>query len=347
MSASPAWPALLALACSSPGAVLQGTWRLQGPDTLGLVRAGGTGCGSSSPTVELHGPALSTGGPVPAQVAEEAEGQVWLYFPLQTALGEAEAAMRLQGAQAMLPLGARQGELELRLDRVEGGVDAAALRDAATRSAATLAQARDAWAGGAFRLVQGDGRLVGEVLLRPDQAPLVAVYDRTWWTGGLVWSDRAEDGPDILLSFPVEPALRGEEGLLRLNVPTSTAVVPADVLPTELDRRLALVPGVVTDAEREATMAAARVEADQAEADALVGLARVLAVRARDEEGVCRPWQQVDPTLAEVLVGYDVQVEDDGGRCVVDVEPELPQHRRRLRVRVGPEGVLPAEADPP
>lgn len=347
-----AWTVSLALGCGGPAPSFRGTWALQGPETAGQVRAGaalgfGACCTGGGVTVELYGPAFSTGGAVPAQVSVEEEGLVWLFFPLQTALGEAEAALRLQGRQALLPLGARPGELELSLSRVEGPADPSALEAAAARAASSLDAARQAWAGGAFRLQQPDGRLVGEVLLRPDQAPVVAVYDRTWWTGGPVWSDRAEEGPDLLLSFPVEPALRGEEGLLRLNVPTSTAIVPADAVPTELDRHLSMVAGVVTQAERDAAMAAARTEADQAELEAMVELGRLLAVRALDDAGGCRSWEQVNPALADVLVGYTVRVEPLDGRCVVDVEPELPQHRRRLRARIGPEGLLDAVAPAP
>lgn len=332
---------LWALSCAQPEPSLTGTWRIEGPEVTGQVQGRrGLGCARAPVTVELYGPALSTGGAVPAQVSVEEQGLAWLYFPLQTALGEAEAAMRLQGAQAMLPLGARAGELELRLAATPGAADPQVLEAAAARSASSLEQARRDWQGGAFRLVQEDGRLVGEVQLRPDQAPVVAVYDRIWWTDGPVWADRGEEGPDILLAFPVQPALQGEEGLLRLNVPTSTAIVPADAVPTELDRRLALVAGVVTAQEREEAMHAARVEADQAEREAMIELARLLAVRARDADGACRPWQQVEPGLAELLVGYTVRVEEDAGRCVVDIEPELSQHRRRLRARIGPEGPL-------
>jgi len=312
---------------------------LRGPDTLGQVQATrGGGCQDGAVRVQLYGATLATAGEVPAEAVEEEPGLVWLHFPIQTALGEGQAAMRLQGNEAMLPLGARRGELEVRLERGAGPVAAAELDQARQASTASLAQAATAWEQGTFRLLDDQGGLVGEVVLREQAAPLVAVYDATWWTGGLVEADREDQGPDIVLTFPVEPALQGETGQLRVNVPAAVAVVPTDRLPTELDRSLRLVSGVVTPQERDAAMDRARQAADQAEAQAMVGLGRQLARRAHSPDGSCRSWTEVAPDLAPVLAGYDVDIVAEGPDCVVEVEPTTLQHRRRFRARIGPEG---------
>lgn len=336
---------LLQPGCAADGPVQ--VRHLVGEGFAGEVRVdGGSGCRGAVTTVTLFGPSLSTAGPVTAEVAA-AEGQpTWLYFPLQTALGEGSAALRLQGSEAMLPLGARPGEFDVHMSVEEGPADPAALAAARSAAEASLRDSAAAWAAGAFRLedptAPPDMRWVGEVILRPDGPAMVAVYDRIWWTGGLVAADRFDEGPDIVLSFLAEPTLRGEEAMLRLNVPTSTAVVPADRFPTELDRHLALVPGAVTEEARAAAMERVRQASIAEERQALEEVGARLAVRARQPDGTCASLSEQPESLRDLLAGYDVEIVADHGVCVVDVEPARRQHRRRVAARVGPEGIIDA-----
>ncbi|NOY28354.1 MAG: hypothetical protein GXP62_21045 [Oligoflexia bacterium] len=341
---------ILLAGCQGSAVPLSGRWILSGPGVLGAIDAqGGLGCSPRGVHVTLYGPSLLTEGAVAAHAVEEKPGLVWLDFPVRTAAGDGQAAMRLQGHEAMVPLGARPGELELRLTATEGWPEADPLAAAQSSARAQLDAATEAWDRGAFRLLDEDDALVGEVRISPNQAPVLAVYDATWWTGGLVQADRQDDGPDIVLAFPVQPSVRGEEGQLRLNVPLSLAIVPADSTPTDLDRVLRLVPGVVSEQERRTTMATARQRADDAERDAMLSLGSRLAVRALSDDGRCLPWQQVAPELADILVGYDVAVVAEGDHCLVDVQPTITQHRRRLRARIGPHGLVhdPAHASGP
>ena len=44
------------------------------------------------------------------------EGGLWVFFDIETAMDTAQAALRIQGTEARLPLGARRGEFDLVLD---------------------------------------------------------------------------------------------------------------------------------------------------------------------------------------------------------------------------------------
>lgn len=339
---------LLQLACASLPEPLRGVHRVEGEGVRGEVRAPSAwGLPGDAPRIELHGPGFTTGPAVAARVLVEEDGRVWLEFPLQTALGEATASLRVQGADASLPLGGRPGEFDLDLQWTEGADEPGALAAAAALSAGAVEQARVDWGRGAFRLETPatPPQLVGELQFRGDEPPRVAVYDRWWWTGGVVVADQSADGPDILLAFAVEPSVQGEEGLLRVNVPAMTAVVPADRLPTDLDRRLRLVPGPVGEEERRLAMAAAVAEADRLEREAIEPIARQLATRALQPDGSCLGWRDLAPGLEPQFVGYEVQVLPSGEACAVSVETTRPQHRRRLRTRVESRGKDKARAE--
>ncbi len=339
-------PGLLLLpACSVGGSDL--VRHISGEGYAGEIHVDrGAGCGDPVTSVTLFGPGLSTAGPVPAEVSA-AEGQpTWLYFPLQTAVGEGRAALRLQGAEAMLPLGARAGEFDVHLALDDGPADPAALSATRQQAEASLRDSAAAWGEGVFRLedpaAPADARLVGELIFRPDGPAMVAVYDRYWWTGGVVAADRVDDGPDIVLAFVAEPTLQGEEAMLRVNVPTATAVVPADRLPTELDRHLAVVPGAVAADERDAAMQRVRLASIAQEREALDALGSRLAVRALQADGRCAALADQPQSVRDLLAGYDVEIVADAGGCVVDVEPTRRQHRRRVAARVGPDGIIDA-----
>ena len=74
-------------------------------------------------------------------------------------------------------------------------------------------------------------------------SPLRFKFDPFWLSDGLVSAERFDEGPDIVLLFPVEPSFEGENGLLRLNTILHEVVVPTSDVPSDLDRRLLLVPG--------------------------------------------------------------------------------------------------------
>ena len=63
--------------------------------------------------VYINHPHLSTDGWKKADVELEKEGGFWAFFDIETAMDTAHAALRVQGKEARLPLGARRGEFDL------------------------------------------------------------------------------------------------------------------------------------------------------------------------------------------------------------------------------------------
>lgn len=324
----------LLCACSAGSPVVRESVGLVGDGVMGALIAEGGGCGAGALQVGLWGPRFGTEGLVPATAIEE-DGAIWVYFSLSTGLGEGEAALRLERGQASLPLGARPGEHEVQLT-LGALPDPAELEAWSSAGAARLASERVAWEQGSFLLRDGD-QTVGDVQLLGERAR-VAVYDAFWLTPSPVWTAPRADGPEIVLEFPVEPSLEGEPGLLRLNVPTGRAVVPAERVPTELDRSLELVPGELSDDARDERIDEAIVLADAIEAEQSGALARKLAAEVRGPEGDCMSVDALDPEWRLLLRGYDVTVlpSAEGDTCTVELAPKVPQHGRHLRARFAP-----------
>jgi len=290
--------------------------------------------------LELAGPLVATAGAVRAEVeiAEAAGAPVtWLAFPLVTPVGDAEAVLRLQGRSALLDLGARSGEGELvfPLQPAVPG-DAEAVAAAAAAGAAERARWAAAWAAGDLGIIDAEGRLVGGLRLRGPAAPAeVWVADGLWATAGWAAAERVQEGGDLLLAFPVEPAFGDDIGLLRILVGTGDVIVPQSDAPDADDRRLRLRPTGATDAERAAADAAARAEAEAAEAAWLREHLPLLGAGLAAGGG-CRPIADVDPAWPLLLRGYAVELTTAAGGCAVQLVPDPPQHRRRLRARWAP-----------
>ncbi len=307
---------------------------LEGEGVLGVLSPGTTGCGDAHPTIGLWGATFGTAGRVPAEITEE-EGVLWLSFPIETGVGEGQAALRIQGGDVRMPLGARSGEFDLVLKRRPGLADSAALEVAGASAAAGIQAERGAWERGDFLLVDGEA-VVGQVILRGDAPPMVSVHDITWLTPEPVVAARADDGGDLLLVFPVEPTLEDEEALLRINVLTRAVVVPSAAVPAPIDRRLRLEPGTISDEARMAAVSAAIQAADTAEEAWLEEVGADLAIRAR-RAGGCASWSDLPEEWRLPLAGYEVEIDAADGDCALHVEPSWRQHRRRFS------GVISAE----
>lgn len=325
-----ALPLLLAAACGAQEAPLPASLGLTGEEVRGAILVDG-GCGDGGLRVGLWGPRWGTEGLVSAQAEREGE-TLWISFPLQTGLGEGIATLRLLRGDVALLLGAREGEHELRLS--QDIVPPSSELDArAEASRVRLDEERRAWEQGSFLLLDGE-QTVGDLQLLGERAR-VAVYDAFWMTPDPVLTTARAEGPEIVFEFPVEPALQGEQAQLRVNVPTATAVVPAGVEPTELDRRLSLRPGELEPAAREALQAEATLLADAIESEQTGALAMRLAAEARTEDGRCLGPEALDPEWRLLLHGYQISVvqSEDELHCIVEVSPVLPQHGRHLRAR--------------
>lgn len=325
--------------CQAESLPLDGRFALTAPGVTGVLEADpGGGCREGAVRIGVWGETWGTPGVVTALVEEESPGVVWAWFPLRTGVGEGEAALRIEGGAARLPLGLRAGEHDIHL-RLGDPPEPAEVDAAAEAARARLDAEQAAWDDGRFRLVDGDA-VVGEVSLKgPDRPPEVAVYDAVWLSPGVVEAGRTDDGADLLLSFPVEPSLGGEQALLRVNVPTRAVVVPADALPDPLDRVLRLEPGAVTERERASHIDAAVAASEAAERATMLELLPKLAREAPGPDGRCRGPAEVDAAWELVLAGYRARVVADGDTCAVEIEPDVVQHGRRFRGLVGPEGL--------
>ena len=98
----------LFVACTQ-SSLPEGNWMLSG---ISMEGKGRIQIRQQKVEIELYTDRFTTNGLVVA-AAEQKNEMLWLYFPLQTGQGEGEAALRFQGNEAMLPLGARRGEFEI------------------------------------------------------------------------------------------------------------------------------------------------------------------------------------------------------------------------------------------
>jgi hypothetical protein len=319
------------MACIMTGGEQSGVWTFKGEDIVGQI-SHGTGC-DRSPLIGIWGPRWGTDGMVNVELVEESEGVWWAHFPVEIGLGVAMAALRIEGGAAEMPLGARAGEFSVSLRRSEGSLDPAVLQEAQARTSVALELERTAWQEGLFVLMEQD-TVVGEVQFRGERPPLVAVYDSWWLTPSLVPADVVPEGADLVLRFSVEPAMAGEDGELRINVPLREVVVPMGEVPVAEERRFRLVPGGMSEVSRQAAMDSARDSADRREADLIGDLGAKLG-RAAKTPGGCLSLDQVDPAYGLLLTGYQVQIVPEQDSCVVEVEPSRAQHGRRFKGRIG------------
>ena len=348
---------LLGAACGEAPAGLQGRWTLSAETAHGEIRgtieAGRAGCSERAVEIGLWGERFGTRGVVAGRIlgveedgveedGVEEDGGTWLSFPVRTGLGEGTAELLLGVEAARLPLGVREGEHEVLL-AVQPGLPPEDERAAwAEASAARLDVEQAAWARGGFRILDGEA-LVGDVRFRGDGPAHLALYDETWLTDGVVAATVHSEGPELVLTFLVEPSLEGEEGRLRLNLPTGSLVVPMAPSPVPGERRLALEPGFVEPGEREALQAAARRAADEAEEALLRELVPgLLAASEAAGAGACAPLEDLAEEWQVLLRGYEVRIAPRapretgpaGGRCVAELRPAWEQHGRRFRGRL-------------
>ncbi|MBL8614760.1 MAG: hypothetical protein JNM72_04025 [Deltaproteobacteria bacterium] len=307
---------------------------------VGLLEVG---LGAEAPRLSLAGGALSTGGAVEAAVLGPQAGEGpevrWLRFPLRFGIGAAEGLLRIDEGRARLVLGYRPAEHDLDLRLEPGGATAkVALGPAERTASAALDRWAAAWAGGRLRLVDGAGAPVGDLAFFDDGAVLVDLYDPTWSTGGPAPAVRADEGGEILLTVPVEPALEGESALLLVNLAHHVVVVPSAPSPQAEDRWLRLEPGGPTPEERASHHAAATAAAIRAEQAWLSEALPRLAAAAESPLG-CRPLSALGEEWGLMLRGYELSFGEQAGRCEARVEPRPPQHGRRVAGRAHAGGV--------
>jgi len=317
-------------ACSVGSGGLETPIALKG-DGVHVMVTSDRGCGATETRVELWADGYATQGRARADVVPDKDGSVWLNFAVDTGLGEAVAALRIEGNSGVIPLGVRPGEHEILLTKVP--VDSIPLERVKEESDGALKAARRAWQDGYFLLKNGDST-VGELQFRGDRPPLIGVFDRWWLTPRPVEASLRADGAEMLVGFDVEPSLKGEGGMLRISVPLGRAVAPIGDIPVSEERTFELVPGSLSEAERSQLVEAAIKSADAIESELVQQQARRLAEHAVGDDGTCLDWDEMVPSWGLIFMGYDVEITQVEPGCEVVIEPTHVQHGRRYRGRV-------------
>ena len=316
------------------------TWRIVGENELGVIRHSRSGWRQNI-EIALFTTHASTSGLVQASLDEDM-GTAWLRFPIETAFGEGEASIRLQGKEAYLPLGARMNEFGIRMQALQGADvsdDEIVQAQAVWRS--RQAEDHHAWMQGSF-VLYSDVTPVGTVQFIPDSPAEISVFDSFWLSEGVVQAERLDEGGDILLLFPVEPSLEGEDALLRINTILLEAVVPTADVPSDLDRRLQLKPGVMDQNRRDELMDNAITEANRLEKEVLRRDGVQLAQWAVRTAG-CASFDDWVMNSGYDWLGYRVKIEAVDDECVVLVESDPEQHRRRFSGKITRNGIIVAE----
>ncbi|MEC8193588.1 MAG: hypothetical protein VX944_16260 [Myxococcota bacterium] len=315
------------LACSvgPPGLDLPLT--LEGDGVVAEVTRD-AGCNDGGVRIGLWGERFGTRGQTRADVVSEDDGSTWLHFRVDTGLGEAIAALRIQGNGAVLPLGARPGEAELLLKRVDAlSVD---LVSFAGQTAERIKAEQALWQDGAF-IIQSDEAVVGELQFRGDEPPVIGVADAWWFTPRPVEASFATDGADLVITFDVEPSFEGEGAQIRVNVPTRAAVAPLGPVPVAEERRFTVKPGRLSADERADMQRRATMEADALERRYVDDMAKRLSAAALQPSGECAQWDELNEDWGVMFPGYTVDVQQRGSTCAVELEPTRVQHGRRYQ----------------
>ena len=181
----------------------------------------------------------------------EDEGGFWAFFDIETAMDTAHAALRVQGKEARLPLGARRGEFDLIFtvepssqgkDIIHKIVKEEGRKKEQSRPAKKVlvsSTTRDYRKKFSKRGSTSEEKIVGYIDWNTEQ---IDVFDSNWYTSSPQNFAQEVEGGDLLLIFDVEPSFQGEKGLIRCNIITRELTIPSSSIPSSLDRRLYIKP---------------------------------------------------------------------------------------------------------
>ncbi len=326
---------LLTLGCSREKLLPEGSFTLEGHGIRGGMSVEG-----AQVELRLQGEAWSTDPQGARAAVRQEDDGIWMSFPVQTAAGEAAAAMAisLEQGSARLPLGFREGEHVFTLKVAPGEAPPLPALE-------RLDSLQQAWREGGFGLWDGEA-LAGAIQLLPGDAARVQLILPTALTEGAAVALRKSEGPDVLLAFPVQPRFADELGLLRLNLPTMTAVLPVDELPHPDDHQLRVTPGLPDEEALERRTQQVREMAAKEERELLTRLAMELsgaALTLRQSEDRCPTPEQLEPDWKLLLGDYRLEVKQSPGDCLIHLEPQLVQHTRRTSITASAQGVIALE----
>jgi hypothetical protein len=325
---------LLKLACTS--SLPQGVFLLEGDKVIGEIRVIGGGC-SQRKEIAFWGPHWGTNGFVPFTISFEDDIK-WISFPLETGLGTGHANLRLQGEEAYFLLGSKQNEFYKRMTLIpEKEIGDAGVLEAQNRWDEQKIQDEEHWSEGAFVILDND-KVVGEIQLIPEEPAEVLVYDSFWLTPSLVEAIRFDEGTDISLIFPIEPSIEGEDAFLRMNTLLWEIRVPISDVSSELDRQLQFRAGRISDEARNTAIEAAIADADKMEESLVIRDGKELLKRATHPSG-CHSFEDIVNEEDLLWLGYDVEIHSEEERCLVAIEGNPKQHRRRFSGRINQNGI--------
>ena len=307
---------LFFFSCSEPP-FLNGYWHMTGLSMEGVGYVESDGYRAK---IELYTDRFRTNGLVDVEL-EKKDEIWWLYFPLETGKGEGQAALRLQGTEAMLPLGGRRGEFEIffSLQKINTKEEEL-LRSWKEKSVLSVQKEKEYWRQGQF-LFQNEDKTFGMW-----GGGTIMLFDEHWLTPEPTIVSTLFQGADIVLTFPIEPSFHGEGAMLRINVPLRRVSVPIAEMADPMDRQFFLEPGVLSTEQKDQYIAYAVQRSDELE-EAFV----VEQVRNIFSSGTCDELVQQDLNSMALWKGYRLEWELlPDKNCSLHIEPMPPQHRRRL-----------------
>ena len=301
-------------ACSS---LPQGSWLLQGVENSA---SGSIEIVDDQAYVSLFADRFRTQKRVRAQI-EQQEDVLWLYFPIETGRGEGDAALRFQGNEAMLPLGARRGEFEEYFVVQKG--EKIALSEREKSSIQSVEKEKQSWKEASF-LIQSGGETLGVL-----EKNMLQVFDTHWFMPEPYPIVPRYEGADMILKFPIEPNFHGEEAMIRINMPLRKAVVPIALDASPLDRQLELEPGALSSSEKQELMDKAIQKANDLEQKFVQD--QILSIFAgRTCVELVKISLEEEPIWKGYALNWSLLPHND---CVLSIEGAPLQHRRRFQGR--------------
>ena|GEM_PF-1125105 len=331
----------LLTSCGDPPSHLEkGEWVLRGSGVVGHLSTM-DGC-----EIAIWGDRWGTSGDLPIQCSASGDrSTTWIEFAIETSVGGGVGIIQTANDAdwALLPLGSREGEWEVQLQKSVGSLTANEVSELASNSLRGREELAVGWSDGGLLLVDGNAP-VGELVMRGDGVVEIEVYDEFWLTDGLQISETASVGPDLYLSFPVMPSFMGEMGGVIVNRVVGEVVVPLGESPTPTDRVLQLSTGRRSDEERTVLVERAKTSALERERSVLLPIALTLyeehtstLVESGSEHQraeACTGWVETE-LWALQLIGYEVSfLMGDTGGCELWLEPAPVQHLRMLSIGI-------------
>ena len=281
---------------------------------------------SSDVYIYISHPNIATNGWQQTEIEIESEGGFWAFFDIETAMDTAQAALRIQGSEARLPLGARRGEFDLVFEmkpstKQKQDIDISIEKNTLQRQQ-HIENQRQFWSLQKHVLVeqiQNTPQIVGIIDWEQEQ---IDVFDATWYTSSPQNFEKELEGGDILLRFDVEPSFQGEQALIRCNIIKREVTIPSSIIPSVLDRRLYLMEPTI-DLDLQLYKKEAQMKAKEAEYLWITENAHMLQQSLQND---CMSWK--DQSILDSWLGYRFETKKTTEGCHIEIIPDPPQHQR-------------------